>query len=182
MSTSFKLSVLAVACTLALSACNSSGGGSPSVQPTLTPNPTNPTQPATPEKPKASAAYDTAKAAYDALWGVDDSLKTGFEEKITDSALNKRLVEVGKLNYQDEANKATGNVYASKADKAAAQKEAGDWKETADKYVAALTAAREKAEATKAAAEKAVAEADKMLAENPKMQLPKPIRKRRKHW
>lgn len=167
MSTSFKLSVLAVACTLALSACNSSGGGSPSVQPTLTPNPTNPTQPATPEKPKASAAYDTAKAAYDALWGVDDSLKTGFEEKITNSALNKRLVEAGKLNYQDEANKATGNVYASKADKAAAQKEAGDWKETADKYVAALTAVREKAEATKAAAEKAVAEADKMLAEKP---------------
>lgn len=167
MSTSFKLSVLAVACTLALSACNSSGGGSPSVQLTPTPNPTNPTQPATPEKPKASAAYDTAKAAYDALWGGDDSLKTGFEEKITNSALNKRLVEVGKLNYQDEANKATGNVYASKADKAAAQKEAGDWKETADKYVAALTAAREKAEATKAAAEKAVAEADKMLAEKP---------------
>lgn len=166
MSTSFKLSVLAVACTLALSACNSSGGGSPSVQPTPTPNPTNPTQPATPEQPKASA-YDTAKAAYDALWGGDDSLKTGFEEKITNSALNKRLVEVGKLNYQDEANKATGNVYASKADKAAAQKEAGDWKETADKYVAALTAAREKAEATKAAAEKAVAEADKMLAEKP---------------
>ncbi|WP_118824659.1 transferrin-binding protein-like solute binding protein [Neisseria meningitidis] len=99
--------------------------------------------------------------------GGDDSLKTGFEEKITNSALNKRLVEVGKLNYQDEANKATGNVYASKADKAAAQKEAGDWKETADKYVAALTAAREKAEATKAAAEKAVAEADKMLAEKP---------------
>lgn len=166
MSTSFKLSVLAVACTLALSACNSSGGGSPSVQPTPTPNPTNPTQPATPEQSKASA-YDTAKAAYDALWGVDDSLKTGFEEKITNSALNKRLVEVGKLNYQDEANKATGNVYASKADKAAAQKEAGDWKETADKYVAALTAVREKAEATKAAAEKAVAEADKMLAEKP---------------
>lgn len=163
MSTSFKLSVLTVACTLALSACNSSGGGSPSVQPTPTPNPT---QPATPEQPKASA-YDTAKAAYDALWGGDDSLKTGFEEKITNSALNKRLVEVGKLNYQDEANKATGNVYASKADKAAAQKEAGDWKETADKYVAALTAAREKAEATKAAAEKAVAEADKMLAEKP---------------
>ena len=169
MSTSFKLSVLAVACTLALSACNSSGGGSPSVQPTPTPNPTNPTnptQPATPEQSKASA-YNAAKAAYDALWGVDDSLKTGFEEKITNSALNKRLVEVGKLNYQDEANKATGNVYASKADKAAAQKEAGDWKETADKYVAALTAAREKAEATKAAAEKAVAEADKMLAEKP---------------
>ena len=163
MSTSFKLSVLAVACTLALSACNSSGGGSPSVQPTPTPNPT---QPATPEQSKASA-YDTAKAAYDALWGVDDSLKTGFEEKITNSALNKRLVEAGKLNYQDEANKATGNVYASKADKAAAQKEAGDWKETADKYVAALTAVREKAEATKAAAEKAVAEADKMLAEKP---------------
>lgn len=166
MSTSFKLSVLAVACTLALSACNSSGGGNPSVQPTPTPNPTNPTQPATPEQSKASA-YNAAKAAYDALWGVDDSLKTGFEEKITNSALNKRLVEVGKLNYQDEANKATGNVYASKADKAAAQKEAGDWKETADKYVAALTAAREKAEATKAAAEKAVAEADKMLAEKP---------------
>lgn len=166
MSTSFKLSVLAVACTLALSACNSSGGGSPSVQPTPTPNPTNPTQPATPEQSKASA-YNAAKAAYDALWGVDDSLKTGFEEKITNSALNKRLVEVGKLNYQDEANKATGNVYASKADKAAAQKEAGDWKETADKYVAALTAAREKAEATKAAAEKAVAEADKMLVEKP---------------
>ena len=166
MSTSFKLSVLAVACTLALSACNSSGGGSPSVQPTPTPNPTNPTQPATPEQSKASA-YNAAKAAYDALWGVDDSLKTGFEERITNSALNKRLVEVGKLNYQDEANKATGNVYASKADKAAAQKEAGDWKETADKYVAALTAAREKAEATKAAAEKAVAEADKMLAEKP---------------
>lgn len=163
MSTSFKLSVLAVACTLALSACNSSGGGSPSVQPTPTPNPT---QPAIPEQSKASA-YNAAKAAYDALWGVDDSLKTGFEEKITNSALNKRLVEVGKLNYQDEANKATGNVYASKADKAAAQKEAGDWKETADKYVAALTAAREKAEATKAAAEKAVAEADKMLAEKP---------------
>ena len=169
MSTSFKLSVLAVACTLALSACNSSGGGSPSVQPTPTPNPTNPTnptQPATPEQSKASA-YNAAKAAYDALWGADDSLKTGFEEKITNSALNKRLVEAGKLNYQDEANKATGNVYASKADKAAAQKEAGDWKETADKYVAALTAAREKAEATKAAAEKAVAEADKMLAEKP---------------
>ena len=166
MSTSFKLSVLAVACTLALSACNSSGGGSPSVQPTPTPNPTNPTQPATPEQPKASA-YDTAKAAYDALWGGDDSLKTGFEEKITNSALNKRLVEAGRLNYQDEANKAKGNVYASEADKAAAQKEAGDWKETADKYVAALTAAREKAEATKAAAEKAVAEADKMLAEKP---------------
>lgn len=164
MSTSFKLSVLTVACTLALSACNSSGGGSPSVQPTPTPNPT---QPATPEKPKASAAYDTAKAAYDALWGGDDSLKTGFEEKITNSALNKRLVEAGRLNYQDEANKAKGNVYASEADKAAAQKEAGDWKETADKYVAALTAAREKAEATKAAAEKAVAEADKMLAEKP---------------
>ena len=166
MSTSFKLSVLAVACTLALSACNSSGGGSPSVQPTPTPNPTNPTQPATPEQSKASA-YNAAKAAYDALWGVDDSLKTGFEEKITNSALNPRLVEVGKLNYQDEANKATGNVYASKADKAAAQKEAGDWKDTADKYVAALTAVREKAEATKAAAEKAVAEADKMLAEKP---------------
>ena len=166
MSTSFKLSVLAVACTLALSACNSSGGGSPSVQPTPTPNPTNQTQPTTPEQSKASA-YDTAKAAYDALWGVDDSLKTGFEEKITNSALNPRLVEVGKLNYQDEANKATGNVYASKADKAAAQKEAGDWKETADKYVAAVTAAREKAAATKAAAEKAVAEADKMLAEKP---------------
>lgn len=65
MSASFKLSVLAVACTLALSACNSSGGGSPSVQPTPIPNPT---QPATPEQPKASA-YDTAKAAYDALWG-----------------------------------------------------------------------------------------------------------------
>ena len=131
MSTSFKLSVLAVACTLALSACNSSGGGSPSVQPTPTPNPTNPTQPATPEQPKASA-YDTAKAAYDALWGGVDSLKTGFEEKITNSALNKRLVEAGRLNYQDEANKAKGNVYASEADKAAAQKEAGDWKETAD--------------------------------------------------
>lgn len=99
--------------------------------------------------------------------GGDDSLKTGFEEKIINSALNKSLVEVGKLNYQDEANKATGNVYASEADKAAAQKEAGDWKETADKYVAALTAVREKAEATKAAAEKAVAEADKMLAEKP---------------